>query len=273
MINPDLIPAVEQRSWSRAPANALTRESLFNLFEDKIPYIRLPRAVSPERCEKLAEACQSVGFEYYDDIHPPVGRIGVTQYEYRHRTKQEYFEAARSVERKHRQISEAADHDPLGDFVEDVRRLGLSVRLAKESKLDLDYGSRLVRQIPMAKLHMDFAALCAQGWDIGNVQQQVTLNLYLREPRVGGECMVFNKAWKLEDDETLDEVQPLSSYGYPAKLVEGVRSECIRPEQGDIVLFNTRNFHEVVPSSGPVTRLSLTTFFGRLKSDEIVFWS
>lgn len=273
MINPDLIPAVEQRSWSRPPASTLTRESLFDLFEDKIPFICLPKAVSSERCEKLAEACQSVGFEYYDDIRPPVGRIGVTQYEYRHRTKEEYFEAARSAERKHRQISEAAGHDPLGSFIEEVRRQGLSVRLANESKLGLDYGSRLVRQIPMAKLHMDFAALCAQGWDIGNVKQQLTFNLYLREPQVGGECLIFNRAWRLEDDEMLDEAQPLSSYGYPAQLVEGARSECIRPEQGDIVLFNTRNFHEVAPSSGSVTRLSLTTFFGRVKPDEIVFWS
>lgn len=273
MINPKLIPTAEQRSWSRPPASTLTREAILGLFENKIPYLRLPKAVSLEHCERLAKECESAGFEYYDDIIPPVGRIGVTQYEYRHRMKREYFEAARQAERKHRHISDAAGYDPLGDFVRDVRRVGLSVHLAKENDLGLEYGSRLVRQIPMAKLHMDFAALCAQGWDIGNVQQQLTFNLYLREPQIGGECLIYDRIWELEDDALLDEVQPLSSYGYPAKVVEGVRSECVRPERGDIVLFNTRNFHQVAPSSGSVARLSLTTFFGRLKSDEIVFWS
>lgn len=272
MIDPTLIPAAEQRAWAPA-AKTLTRQAMLDLFENRIPYIRLAGAVTPEHCERLAKGCEAVGFEYYDDIVPPVGRIGVTQYEYRHRDKAEYFKAARSAEHKHRQIVNMAGCDPLGDFVADLCRLGLSVHLAREDKLGVEYGSRLVRQIPMAKLHMDFAALCAQGWDIGQVQQQLTFNLYLREPEVGGECLIFNRVWELADDATLDEVQPLSSYGYPPTVVEGVRSRCVRAQRGDIVLFNTRNFHQVAPSSGPVTRLSLTTFFGRLKSDEVVFWS
>ena len=121
--------------------------------------------------------------------------------------------------------------------------------------------------------HFDVASLCAQGWQVGEAREQITWNLYLREPPGGGECVVYNKQWQVFDDDSLEEAQALSSYGYPAWKVEGAELHTIQPTQGDVVLFNTRNFHEVRPSHGERMRLSLTTFFGRLASGEVVFWS
>jgi hypothetical protein len=272
MLDVSAIPRVAQATWTGPAASRLSESTLIALFEDRIPCISLPGAVSPRDCDRLARACENAGFDYYDDIVPPVGRIGVTQYEYRHRPRSEYFAAAREAEEKHLAIARFAEIDPVAAFAAELGALKLSAGLATERGPFENYGSRLVRQIPMAKLHVDVAALCAQGWRIGEVQQQITWNLYLQEPPGGGECLVYNKQWVPADDLDLEEAQPLSSYGYPASTVAGATHHTIRPKQGDVVLFNTRNFHEVKPSVGGV-RLSLTTFFGRLKSGDIVYWS
>ena len=53
MIDPTLIPAAEQRAWAPA-AKTLTRQAMLDLFENRIPYIRLAGAVTSEHCERLA---------------------------------------------------------------------------------------------------------------------------------------------------------------------------------------------------------------------------
>jgi Rps23 Pro-64 3,4-dihydroxylase Tpa1-like proline 4-hydroxylase len=60
------------------------------------------------------------------------------------------------------------------------------------------------------------------------------------------------------------------SYGFSTELVRGRRNFSIQPTMGDLVIFNTRNFHEVKDSVGQ--RFSISSFFG-LNKDEIIFWS
>ena len=51
--------------------------------------------------------------------------------------------------------------------------------------------------------------------------------------------------------------------------------ESLRPEEGEVVLFNSRNPHEVFPVAEPngKNRIAMATFIGRKPNGDLPFWS
>jgi len=96
--------------------------------------------------------------------------------------------------------------------------------------------------------------------------QQYAWNIYLSDPGEGGECVVYNKPWEKADDQYIKG----ATYGYDHEVVKGAESIKIKPEPGMLLLFNSRNFHEVLKSTKP--RLSLGGHVGRLTPSEYQLW-
>ncbi|MBD2521397.1 hypothetical protein [Nostoc sp. FACHB-133] len=61
------------------------------LLKNEIPSIRISQFASFEECHELAMAIEKVGFDFYRNVEPLIGRIGITQFEYRNRDKLGYF--------------------------------------------------------------------------------------------------------------------------------------------------------------------------------------
>ena len=61
----------------------------------------------------------------------------------------------------------------------------------------------------------------------------------------GGELVVHELPWEEEIYEKFLLPGHSGSYGFEKELVSNVRRVDITPEIGDLVVFNTRNFHEV----------------------------
>jgi hypothetical protein len=65
------------------------------------------------------------------------------------------------------------------------------------------------------------------------------------------------------------------SYGLPRSLTEGVPSFTYQATVGDLVIFNTRNPHEVAPgnASPSGSRVSIGSFAGRKPDGSLVLWA
>jgi hypothetical protein len=130
-----------------------------------------------------------------------------------------------------------------------------------------EYFAGLVRDVNVALLHLDFAPLDGPTWSVGNISSQLTWNIYLQSVDGGGDCQVYDRQWKLEDEQA----KVPGSYRYDSQVVAGSQSVCLRPAVGDLTFFNSRNFHEVHPSAG--RRVTLSSFAGLIAPDRLVLWS
>ena len=236
------------------------------LLRNEIPSIRISKFASGEECNKLALAIEEVGFDLYKNVEPPIGRIGITQFEYGNRGKLGYFANVKKAKKNYAQVT-SLSFDPL-------KRLATILRQHVSSKVEIAYEEAygyyfagLIRHINIALLHLDFAQLDAPNWGIGNITSQLAWNLYVKAPSQGGVCKVYNRQWQPEDEK----YKTPGSYGYDYSLVATSEVKHNIPLTGDLVIFNSRNFHEVVPAIGE--RITICSFIGKMPGGDLFFWS
>lgn len=82
-----------------------------------------------------------------------------------------------------------------------------------------------------------------------------------------GKTHIYNRLWQPEDEVLRNE----AAYGYQETIVEGAQHVTFQPRVGDVVIFNTRHFHQVEPVDG--YRVTFTSALGLYPSGEIIFWS
>jgi 2OG-Fe(II) oxygenase superfamily len=255
------------QKWATLQDSVFTAETLEALFRNDIPAIRISQFGTVEECNKLAEAAEFIGFDFYENVKPPIGRIGITQFEFGNSRKLGYFDAVQQAEyRKQRIVSLA--FDPLERLTKLLQQhTSIQVGIAQENGYLGQYFAGLIRHINVALLHLDFAQLDAPDWEIGNCVAQLAWNLYLKVPKNGGECVVHNRQWCMNDEQ----YKLPSSYSYDANLVKDSEVKYITPVLGDLVLFNSRNFHQVLPGEGE--RITMSSFIGKMPKGNLVFWS
>jgi len=255
------------QKWATLEDATFSTETLEALFRNEIPAIRISQFATVEECHKLAEAADFVGFDFYENVEPPIGRIGITQFEFGNSRKFGYFDAVHQADsRKQRIVS--LSFDPL-------ERLAMLLRLHTAGKVGIaqendhlgQYFAGLIRHINVALLHIDFAGFDAPDWKIGRCVAQLAWNLYLRVPESGGKCIVYNRQWCTNDEE----YKVPDSYSYDMSVVQTSEAKYITPVLGDLVLFNSRNFHQVLPGHGE--RITMSSFIGKMPEGDLVFWS
>jgi len=106
----------------------------------------------------------------------------------------------------------------------------------------------------------------AKGWKIEEVEKQLSWNLYLNQP-VGGDLKVYSRFYELKDEAK----RVKGEYYYDYSLVKDAQVFSYTPRVGEIVVFNSRNFHEVLPVSGD--RFSLSSFIGKFPNGDLGLWS
>lgn len=259
---------VSLKNWNSLDDFEMNYENLNLLFENKIPCIRVSGFASKKECIQLERSVAKVGFDFYENVFPPIGRIGITQFEYSGKDKVDYFLRASKANDVYRRITSMANFSPLDRLIYILNHnIDKNADIAFEDDVDASYFAGLFRQISVALLHVDFARLDAPGWKIGDVVSQLAWNLYITPPENGGSCNVYNRPWQLNDESR----KITGSYGYDSSLVENVEYKSNAPIIGDLVIFNSRNFHEVTQANGD--RLTCSSFIGKLPDGNLVLWS
>ncbi len=257
-------------TWVDQREHALTRESLALLLDNRIPAIRIPGFASPEECRVFAEVAKQGNMKFYS-ISKRVGYIGLAQYEYRwDRPKEDYFRDAAKAEEDVRWVIDRS-FDPLARLIDCLQAVhDAPVEVAHES--GGRYFAGIIRSTSDGiDLHADWAPLNSPTYDIGLIDGQLGWNFFAESLLEGGGTTVHNRPW---DPEIVSGEIP-RSYGFGREAVAGAAPFHYKATAGDVVLFNTRNPHEV--TGGRVapggSRVSIGSFIGRMPDRRLVLWS
>ena len=258
--------------WDVISTDRLTVSLLMDLFSDKIAAIRVPNFISTELCEIAVQGIQSYGIGYYKDVYPKIGKIGITQNEHKGNLsdKEAYFAKVAQADALRKQVFKESG-DLLLDIINTIEASWpAKVEIACEEDLGKQYFAGLVRVINKALVHFDWAPKDAIGWSVSQITAQLAWNLFLQIGDQGGCTRVYHKQW-----QAIDEGYHIAgSYAYDAAVVHESEYIEIAPRQGEFVLFNSRNFHEVDANISTRERITLSSFIGLSQvTNELLFWS
>lgn len=238
--------------------------NLGELIQNKVPFIRLKNFISTEDANLLLEQLELIGFDFYKNVSPPIGKLGVTVFENQD-SPLNYFKKSREI------LSNIKNSAPkhqklLGKLVQLFGAYGFSI-----FSENVDYFAGLIRIMKGgALLHIDYAPFDSEKYSINKIETQIACNIFLKTPKQGGELVVHNKKWQLEDEK----LKKANSYGYNKKIVDNVELAKIKPEVGDLILFNSRNYHKVLPNGNlDENRITFSCFAGINKNNECQIWS
>lgn len=264
-------------TWAGKTLSSLDSGSLRELVDRKVAYLRLPAFYPAAHCERAVKALGR-----RDKLSPysveDVGKIGITVMDHNpddrgndcSEGRRKYFAAQEKSESERKAIF-GAQTDPV-DAVADVldRSWPTGAGRAYSGEHGRPYFAGIVRNVTTAPIHNDWAKRDAPDWEIGQIIQQLTWNIYLQMPASGGEIVLYQKLWSREDAKHMGS----DSFFYESEVVSGWPSVRFRPEAGDLVLFDPTHFHEVTGCVGDRARWSISSFIGIEAADKpLVMWS
>lgn len=258
-------------TWTATDERPLTQENLRLLLDNRIATIRIPGFASPEECESFTAAARAGNIQYYS-VAKRIGYIGLAQYEYRWgRPKEEFFAAVPQAQSDLQDVLSRSAFDPLQRLIDRLQAVWPHpVQLARE-QLGAYYAGIIRFAGEGVDLHVDWAPVNAPHYAIGRIDGQLGWNFFAEELATGGETTIHNAPW----DPPLQDGEIPKSYGLDRALVEGAPQARYRATAGDVVIFNTRNPHEIaggMPKPGG-SRISIGSFVGRMPDGALVLWS
>ena len=245
-------------------------QDFYDLFDDKFSCILIKDFLNEAECRDVCKAIEGIGLHLYDyqtDAEVPKARhIFDTHYLYEEKSPEEYFSKAKKTNDLYGKFCLDIGFDPtlkVRNYLKD--QLKRDVSIAQQD--DQLYTHTIVRELKSsALLHADYARFVPPYWSISNMISQYAWNIYLTDPEHGGECVVYNKLWQQEDDKYIMS----DTYGYDPNVVTGKDFTEIKIKPGQLLFFNSRNFHEVKASSD--LRLSMGGHIGLNENNEILMW-
>ncbi|MGO9080700.1 MAG: 2OG-Fe(II) oxygenase [Streptosporangiaceae bacterium] len=222
------------------------------------------------------------GGEGYQGGNRRVLKLGASQSEYTYKDPAGYFSSAvKHNERRRSLFPPGADAvDLVFAALANIWPQGVDIARTRNG---MPYCLGLARISSGSFLHFDSAvaydAPKGAGWSpIDQTTSQVAINLILNVPPrgAGGELMV----WDLQYEAAADRWRkPQAHHDFLPMVVNGHRAAIAAPETGDLIIFNSRNFHQVAPVTrrgGDPERIALTFFVGPVPEDDgrrLVAWS
>lgn len=257
-------------TWSERREFPLTEKNLSALMRNEIPAIRIKNFATPEECRQMADAMRSGRKKEYG-VDRPIGYIGIAQYEFRWgRTKKDYFDAVAQAYADQRFVLDRS-FDAMARF---IRVVGSSwnarVGIAEEDARP--YFAGIIRFASSGiGLHADFAPYNMPGYAVANVTAQLAWNLFVEAPADGGITTVYNAPWS----PVIEGEAPPQSYGFSSEAVAGAEAFAYRPVVGDVVIFNSRNPHEVSAGAANLIegRLQIGSFIGLMPDRTLVLFA
>jgi hypothetical protein len=206
----------------------------------------------------------------YEHVVAPVAKLGLVQMEaYLKGDKARYFGGVIAANAATSCVFEGVCGNPLYSLIRIFSELtGRPAAIADEGNAFGPYFAGTFRRITgPGHIHFDFGAAETRDWLISNVTAQLSWNLYLSSHEVGGELIVYETQWHPD----LAHHQVLGEYFFEPAAVAGGRQLVYSPCRGDVVVFNSRNFHEIKAPEAP--RYTQSSFIGALPDGTLAFWS
>lgn len=253
-------PSSDPTTWENVETKQLEQQHLDALLANDVGAVTVKGVAGVADRVGLRAALGGANWELYADRQPPVGKLGITQTEHAGdmALQREYFARVADNAAQMDAIFATAGVDLRARVMEIFANAwSRTVGVAVDPELGT-YAAGVFRKIGVARLHRDFAPVDARGWSIACVAGQLAWNVYLSvgDEEAGGETVVYRRPWT----EALERFRVAGCYSYSAAAVAGAPSVTIRPQAGDLVIFQSRNFHEVLSTSAE--RITYSSFAG-----------
>jgi hypothetical protein len=244
------------------------------LATNRIAAIRIPNFFTKEDLDNCTRNIGQKNISWYANKEFKQGRIGIstTEYHYKENGKKLYFELAPQASAVRDEIFHGMTNP-----IEKIIKL-LSVRyktsIATESSMNhAPYFAGLIRAMgAKSTLHFDYAPNQLPGWDVSNSEEQFGLVLYLQMPPTGGELLIYNHPWSSDDEIYNKDVGQKGTYGFDPVFLRDEVPAKVSPVAGDLIIFRTRNFHQIEEIDSDKPRLTLVSFI-TLKEGSLSLWS
>ena len=269
-------------TWKSDEAQPLTATSLDDLFSNRIPAIRIPDFASALECRNFSAGlrrCElhvvkgATGYSAPSFQAQKISYVGLTQFEFKYRPISDYLDAAEVASAEVAPVFANA-FNPLERLMGLLRGcVPTDVGVARDLG-GRPYSATIIRSSNDGlALHADFAAYQAPQLTVADCTAQLAWNFYAEVPDGrGGNTKLHNSpwAWQRNHDDDIAENYPL-----PRHAVDGAQTFTFRPKEGDVVIFNSRNPHEVLPVENPngKDRIAMATFIGRKPNGDLHLWS
>jgi len=258
-------------TWKTGGEHDLTAENLTALLNNEIPAIRIKGFATPDECETFAAAAKRGNVKYYS-VARKIGYIGQAQYEYRwNPDKSLYFKAVEEARADLKAVVEQS-FDPVARLIGQLERVHPGqVSIAREPGLGEYYAGIIRLASQGVDLHVDFAPFNTLDYAIRDIDAQLGWNFFAEDPGEGGLTTIYNNPWNPE----MKPGEIPQSYGLDASMTEGVPKLTYAPTAGDVVIFNTRNPHEISAGAEGALRdrVSIGSFVGRMPDRSLVLWA
>lgn len=250
--------------WKSFDAYPLTQENLYGLIDNTIPLIRIPEFGTIEEAEVLAE--RFLRFASRSNSVETVTRLGISQYEQGTvGGKDNYFSLAEKAWSDLTKVCETT-FNPVMKVMETLRPYFADVDILTEEGYGRYFAGVAKLRTGKTPLHSDFPLFGAIDWAISKMVAQLSWNFYLRLPNRGGELKIWDKLWQEEDDQFLVK----GTYYHDEQVVSNISSITVKPILGELIIFNARNFHTVLPAQN---RIAVGSWLSLMPDGSLRLWS
>jgi hypothetical protein len=254
---------LDRDDWGPAPLQSLLAgETACAVIDDFYP---------GEACNAIAENVQRLGLaRSFSGENTVASYSGLAAIEMANR-KEEYLAAVAETNRDRRRLL-GDQPDPLETVLLLLRKAWpAGARIATEGARP--YFAGVIRIFKKAVHHTDSAPRDLPGWSIAAIRTQLSWNLYLATPELGGEVQIWNRPWRQEDERAY-RYDRATKKGYCPEVVDGWPSVVIPPLAGRFVIFNALYYHTVLDVTGEKPRLAMGSFVGVAgESSPLFLWS
>lgn len=258
-------------NWEETKLYELSRQSLDLLVANKIPAIIVKNFVAKDQCELVAGRLKSMAFgEYGHMADIPCHHIGVCHNQWANDAKSVYFEKAEAAKQVSNDVFAGIMDNPVARLMEILRDVsGQPVGLFEEDGHGPYFAGAFRSFRGHGRLHVDHAPThITTDWSVKNILAQLSWNIYYSVLNSGGETKIYDTILTNENNA----LKVPNDYYFPYEVLESDRHLTVVPEVGDLLLFNTRNFHEVMGNEDG-RRLSQTSFIGVKRDGSLHLWS
>jgi hypothetical protein len=259
-------------TWTELAEHELSPQTLKKVLDNRLPAVRIRDFATPQECERFARAAKEANMKYYS-VARKIGYIGLAQYEYRWNTpKEHYFRDVLEARAGLQPVIDRAGWDPIARLVARLQEVSdRPVGIAREEGLGVYYAGIVRSASEGVDLHADYAPFNSPAYDIGRIDAQLGWNFFAEGLQSGGQTTVHNAPWT----PSVAPGEIPKSYDLPREVVAGAPAFTYEPTPGDVVIFNSRNPHEIAGGTALPgrDRISIGSFIGRMPDGQLVLWS
>jgi hypothetical protein len=250
---------------------SLSLANLSRLIDNQTLVLRIPGFITDDACRDISKGLKSTGYDDYLNA-PSVGRIGMSYFETGR--KQEivdlYFATALQNIRVLRQACypHPCPIDTLRCVLDEVWPAGCGLQTLYDKKMFVGLSRCMQPGVPLLAHHDMFGRHAPGTPEAISLISQFAINVYVDVPQIGGELAMWMD--EISDEEFLK--RRGDNYGIPlGRLPEPDMK--VKPVEGDLIVFNARKLHAVLPGVG-CDRITLSGFLGnRGQGKRLTVWS